>query len=69
MIPAADGGYRGVRELKLADEAGLRDLLTPDLLGPLYGEDHAITFASEAISEIAPRSCGDTCARTRAWTR
>ncbi len=52
MIPAADGGYRGVRELKLADEAGVRDLLMPDLLGPLYGEDEAITFASDAISEI-----------------
>jgi hypothetical protein len=52
MIPAADGGYRAVRQLKLADEAGLRDLLTPDLLGQLYGEDGAITFASDAISEI-----------------
>jgi hypothetical protein len=52
MIPAADGSYRAVRELKLAGEAGLRDLLTPDLLGPLYGEDDAITFTSDAISEI-----------------
>jgi hypothetical protein len=52
MIPAAGGGYRGVRELKLAEDASLRDLLTPALLGPLYGEDDAITFASDAISEI-----------------
>ncbi len=33
MIPAADGGYRSARQLKLASGAGLRELLTPDLLG------------------------------------
>jgi hypothetical protein len=52
MIPAADGGYRALRQLKLASGAGLRDLLTPDLLGQLYGEDGPIAFASDAISEI-----------------
>ena len=37
MIPAADGGYRSARQLKLASGAGLRELLTPDLLGDLCG--------------------------------
>jgi hypothetical protein len=52
MIPAADGGYRAVRQVKLASGTDIQDLLTPDLLGQLYGEDGAITFASDAISEI-----------------
>jgi len=52
MIPAADGGYRRGRELKLAGSAAVRDLLTPGLLGPLYGADRAIGFASDAISEL-----------------
>jgi hypothetical protein len=52
MIPAADGGYRAVRQLKLASGAGPRDLLTPDLLGQIYGEDGPVTFASDAISEV-----------------
>jgi hypothetical protein len=51
MVPAADGGYGAARQLKLASEAGLRDLLTPDLLGELYGEDGPIAFASDAISD------------------
>ena len=52
MIPAADGGYRAARQLKLASEAEVRDLLPPDLLSQLYGEDGAISFAAAAISEI-----------------
>jgi hypothetical protein len=52
MIPAADGGYRAAAQLKLANGAGLPDLLTPDLLGQLYGEDGPVGFASDAISQI-----------------
>ena len=52
MIPAADGDYRAARQLKLASGAGLGELLTPGLLGELYGADAAITFASDAISEL-----------------
>ena len=52
MIPAADGGYRSARQLMLASGTGLRELLTPGLLGELCGEDAAIGFASDAISEI-----------------
>jgi hypothetical protein len=53
MIPAADGGYGSARQLKLASGAGLRELLTPDLLGDLWGEDGAIAFVADSISEIA----------------
>jgi hypothetical protein len=52
IIPTADGGYGSARWLKLANGAGLRELLTPDLLGALYGEAAAIGFVSDAISEI-----------------
>jgi hypothetical protein len=52
MIPAADGGYRSARQLKLASGTGLRELLTPDLLGDLFGEEAAIAFISDSISEI-----------------
>jgi hypothetical protein len=52
IIPAADGSYGAVRQLKLASGAGLRDLLARDLLGDLYGEDGATTFVSDAISEF-----------------
>jgi len=52
VIPGADGSYRAAAELKLASEASLLDLLTPDVLGQLYGEDGAATLASDAISEI-----------------
>jgi hypothetical protein len=52
IIPAADGGYGAAAQLKLASDASLRDLLTPDLLGHLYDGDGAIGFASDAISEI-----------------
>jgi hypothetical protein len=52
LIPAADSGYRRARQLKLASGAGLRELLTPDLLGDLWGEDGTTAFASDSISEI-----------------
>jgi hypothetical protein len=52
MIPAADGGYRSARQLKLASGAGLRELLTPDLLGDLCGEEGTIAFVSDLISQI-----------------
>ena len=53
MIPAADGGYRHAGQLKLASGAGLRELLTPDLLGELWGAEGALSFVSDSISEIA----------------
>ena len=52
MIPAADGGYRSARQLKLASGAGLRELLTPELLGDLFGEEGPSSFVSDSISEI-----------------
>jgi hypothetical protein len=51
MIPAADGGYGSARQLKLASGAGLSELLTPELLGALCGEEGTVGFASEDISE------------------
>jgi hypothetical protein len=51
MIPAADGGYRSARQLKLASGAGLRELLTPDLLADLCREEGTIAFVSDSISE------------------
>ncbi len=52
LIPAADGGYRSAPQLKLASGAGLRELLAPDLLGDLWGEDGAVAFVDGAITEI-----------------
>jgi hypothetical protein len=52
LIPAADGSYRPAGQLKLASGSGLRELLPPVLLADLYGEDGAIAFASDAISEL-----------------
>ncbi len=52
MIPAADGGYRSARQLKLASGAGVRELLTPDLLGDLCGQGGTVAFVSDSISEI-----------------
>jgi hypothetical protein len=52
MIPAADGGYRSARQLKLASGAGLRELLTPDLLGDLCGGGGTVAFVPDSISEI-----------------
>ncbi len=52
LIPDADDVYRSVRQLKLASGSGLRELVTPDLLGDLYGEEGAIAFVSDSVSEI-----------------
>ena len=52
MIPAADGGYRSARQLKLASGAGLRELLTPDLLADLCGEGGTIAFVADSISDL-----------------
>jgi hypothetical protein len=51
LIPAAGGGYRFARQLKLGGAAGLRELLTPVLLGDLCGEEGTIGFVSDSISE------------------
>jgi hypothetical protein len=52
LIPDADGGYRSAGQLKLASGAGLRELLTPELLGALCGEEGTVAFVSDSISEI-----------------
>jgi len=51
FIPAAAGGYRCAREVKLAREAGLRELLTPDLLGELYADPGPVSFVHDSITE------------------
>jgi hypothetical protein len=50
-IPAAAGGYRGAREVRLARGAGLRELLTPDLLGELYADPGPVAFVDDSITE------------------
>jgi hypothetical protein len=50
FIPAADG-YRCAREVRLARGAGLRDLLTPDLLGELYADPGPVAFVHDSITE------------------
>ena len=51
LIPVAGGGYRAAGELKLARGAGLRELLTPDQLGALYGAGQPLAFVHESITE------------------
>lgn len=51
LIPAAEGGYRGAREVRLASGAGIRELLTPDLLGELYGDPGPVGFAQASITD------------------
>jgi hypothetical protein len=51
FIPAADG-YRYAREVRLARGAGLRELLTPDLLGELYADSGPVAFVHDSITEI-----------------
>jgi len=51
IIPAAGGGYRAARELRLAGDAGLRDLLSRDQLGALSGAGQPVAFADESIGE------------------
>ncbi len=51
LIPAAAGGHRCAREVRLARGAGLRELLTPDLLGELYGDPGPVAFVHDSISQ------------------
>ncbi len=51
LIPAADGGHRAARELRLCDESALRDLLDPDQLGALCGAGPPLWFAAPDITE------------------
>jgi hypothetical protein len=50
LVPSADGGYRAASELKLARGTGLRELLSGEQLGHLYGEASAPAFAHESIT-------------------
>jgi hypothetical protein len=50
LIPVADG-YRRAREVRLAQGAGLRELLTPDLLGELYADPGPVDFVQDSITE------------------
>jgi hypothetical protein len=50
LIPAGDGGYRRASELTLAEDAGLRELLSADQLSTLPGAGGAREFASGSIS-------------------
>jgi hypothetical protein len=51
FIPAAEDGYRRAREVRLARGAGLRELLTPELLGELYAEPGPVAFVHDSITE------------------
>jgi hypothetical protein len=51
LIPAAAGGYRGAREVRLARGTGLRELLTPELLGELYEDPGPVAFVHDSITE------------------
>jgi len=51
LIPAATGGYRSAPEVRLASGAGLRELLTPDLLGELYQDPGPAAFVHQSIME------------------
>jgi hypothetical protein len=51
LIPLAEGGYGSAGELKLARGTGLRKLLSPELLGELYGSGGPASFAAESITQ------------------
>ena len=51
LIPVDPGGYRSARQLRLASGAGLRELLTPELLGELVGEPDPVAFVHDSVSE------------------
>jgi hypothetical protein len=51
LIPLAGGGYGAAGEVRLARDAGLRELLPPDQLGALYGAGRPLAFAHESITE------------------
>ena len=51
LIPAAGGGHRAARNLRLCDEPALRSLLGPDQLGQLAGAGQPVWFADDGITE------------------
>jgi hypothetical protein len=51
FIPAAAGGYRRAPEVRLGRGAGVRELLTPDLLGELYADPGPVAFVDDSITE------------------
>lgn len=56
LVPSAEGGYCAAKELKLARGTGLRDLLSGDQLGRLYGDVSCRGFAQEYItSDRSPK--------------
>ena len=55
VIPLAGGGYGAARDLKLASDAGLRELLRPDQLGMLYGAGQPLAFSLTASETGAAR--------------
>ena len=50
MIPTA-GGYHRADDVRLASDAELHELLSPDQLGALLGAAHPLFFADPAITE------------------
>ncbi len=52
LVPLAEGGFGQCATLRLARGAGLRELISPTLLGELHGEDRPLSFASDSITEI-----------------
>jgi hypothetical protein len=51
FIPAAADGYRRAREVRLARGAGLRELLTPEMLGELYADPGPVAFVHDSITQ------------------
>ncbi|HWG65746.1 MAG TPA: hypothetical protein VG253_29035 [Streptosporangiaceae bacterium] len=52
VIPVA-GGYGAAGELRLTGGSALRELLTPEQLGSLYGAGRPLAFADESITPAA----------------
>jgi len=50
FVPVVDG-YRCAREVRLARGAGLRELLTPHLLGELYADPDPVAFVHDSVTE------------------
>ncbi len=53
LIPAAGGGHRAARDVRLCGEAALRDLLDPQQLGLLLAAGQPVWFTDQAITETA----------------
>lgn len=51
LIPTTDGDYGAATDVKLARGGGLRDLLSGEQFGQLFGTDKALRWVSEAITE------------------